>query len=166
MQRDLPRTKLYVCDKFPHQFFFLNLGCCFLFLLWDKIHISGSSTYFHEFPANMKVLRLQACLPLPFTTTHKVTVIALGECSHEEKHTNKWKIKGNNAKRPLRKRAKTNNIQWKESKAISTCSLQSAKGYLIKSRDFIWEFLCFGLSDIALFHKILGLLGISIWPSF
>ena len=76
---------------------------------------------------------MSASLPPPPPPPH-VSVVPLGNCSHEQ-HTNKWKMKGRNAKRPLRKRAKTNNIQWKESEAISTCSLQSSNGYLIKSRD-------------------------------
>ena len=97
-----------------------------------EIHISGSSTYFHEFPANMKIPQScdcrHVCFSPPPPPPPNVSVVLLGNCSHEQQHTNKWKMKGKNAKRPLRKRAKTNNIQWKESEAISTCSLQSCRG--------------------------------------
>ena len=36
-------------------------------------------------------------------------------------------------------------------------------GMMCVPNDFIWEVLCFGLSDVTLFQMSLGLLGISFY---
>ena len=128
-------------------FFFINLGCCCFLLLFfalrQKSIFLAAQHISMNFQQTWKYLKaVTAGMSASLRPPH-VSVVPLGNCSHEQQHTNKWKMKGRNGKRPLRKRAKTNNIQWKESEAISTCSLvslQSSNGYLIKSRDFIWVF--------------------------